>query len=365
MPGELNFQEILRQMNEKIREDHDTFTSDDHNPYKIKIANPEALLGGREPTPLESEMIHIIAQMDEYAWQRGKIGGIPTGFELFDKGIEGGLQTGLFLFAAQPNVGKSAVILQIAKQVAELNDNVYVAYFSLDDSLNELLPRYIACDQHIKISQAKMPEKYMDDPEIMEKRNEGLKKLYRSIHKFGMYDANHGTSVEAIEKKIKDLKMMLPEETKLIVFIDNFYDITVDSKNFQSDKAKYEYTADAVKNMTTRYDIPICCTAEVRKLNGNRRPIMDDLREAGKIAYEANWIGMLYNEVGIMEENAEVYWHLEDEDHKMPVIEMKFAKNKFGSFKGTLFYEFIPDYSYIVEASVEAGKRYAANIYHG
>lgn len=89
----------------------------------------------------------------------------------------------------------------------------------------------------------------------------------------------------------------------------------------------------------------------------------DDLKENNRLEYEANFIALLYNEVGIKEENASIYWLDEDNETKMPVIEMKVGKNKLGSFKGTRFYEFMPDRSYLVEAPIEDCRRYASLVY--
>ncbi|WP_245628919.1 DnaB-like helicase C-terminal domain-containing protein [Alicyclobacillus shizuokensis] len=365
----LSFEEALRQVQwmeqpAQPQVQQEPFSTDDINPHRLRVTNPDGLLG-RPLNKIEAMMLQNIEAVDEYAWSRGSRGGLDTGWELFNDAIEGGLQPGLILFAAAPNVGKSAMMLQIAKTVSERNENVYVSYHSLDDSNNELLPRYIACDQQIKIAQAKMPEKFSDQPEIIEKRNEGLRNLYRNIYRFGMYDSeNLGTSVEAIEQHIKDILMELPEGVKLVICIDSFNDLTVESQKFSNNDARNEYVAKMLKSWTVRYNAVVMCTAHLRKTNG-KRPTVDDLKDTIRLQYEANLILLLYNEVGIKEENAAVYWMDEEEETKMPVIECKFAKNKFSSFKGTRFYEFFPDFSFMIEAPIEACRRYASLIYQG
>lgn len=357
-----NFEEMMRAMAAPKRTG--VFVSSATNEFHIQL-NETNQLFDRPLNGIEQELASIIDDVETYSWSRGSRGGLKSGFDLFDEGLDGGIQPGVYLFAAQPNVGKSAMMLQIAKQVAENNEDVFVAYFSLDDSNTELLPRWIACDQRITISQAKNPEKYIDQPDILQRRADGVKRLYQMINRFGMYDIhNCGSSVEAIEDKIKQLMMTLPDQTKLMICIDNFYDITCDNRAFHSDdSAKYEHNASEIKRWYKQYNIPILCTAELRKLNSNRRPTPEDLRDTVKLQYIANWIGLLYNEVGIKEENAELYWLGEHTDQKMPVIELRFGKNKLGSFKGTRFYEFVPNMSYMMEAPMEDSKRYASLLY--
>src|SRR5579875_478224 len=356
-----NFAEIMKQTEAQLRSDEGVFISDQSNPHKIQVINQEALLQ-RPLTMIEQRMLYNIQKVDTYSWCRGSRGGLDTGFEQINNVLEGGLQPGLILWSGAPNTGKSAIMLQVCKNIAERNDNVYVSYHSLDDSNNELMPRYIACDQQITIAQAKNPERFVEETEIIEKRNEGLKNLYRHINKFGMFDGNDMTSLEQIEEHIENILMTVPESTKIVVAIDSFNDITVNSKQFNNNDARNEYVAKAIKDWTVKYNAIVMCTAHLRKTNG-RRPTVDDLKDTITLQYEANLICLCYNEVGVKEENASVYWLHEDKEEKQPVLEVKFGKNKFSSFKGTKFFEFMPDQSYCIEATEEANRRYASLIY--
>lgn len=357
-----HFQAMLRQMEQAVQEDNEAFIKDPDNHNRIRLINPKAIFK-REPSELEQRMIHRIQMVDDYSWNRGKDGGLNTGFESFNEAIEGGLQPGLILFAAAPNAGKSAFMLQLMKQTAELNENVYCEYHSLDDSIFELMPRWIACDQRITIGQAKSPEKYENSEEIMERRNEGLKNLYRLSSRFSMLDQEEAPpTIEELEDHIKKLKMTLPDNTKIVLGIDSFYDLKT-SKNFgNNDRKEIEHIARTVKSYAQAYDITIMCTAHLRK-SGQKRPINDDLKESNTIEYEANLLCLLYNEVGVKEEAADIYWYAEDVEFKMPVLEMRFSKNKFSDFKGTRFFEFVPAQSYFMEATEEATKRYASLVY--
>lgn len=362
----MSFAEQMRMMEEAMKvqqhKEEGVFGTDENNPNMVRLINPEQLFN-KPITRIQERMIRNVQKMDKYSWSRGTLGGLRSKFPQFDSVLEGGVQPGLILLAAPPNVGKSAVMLQLMKDISESNDNVYCSYHSLDDSNNELMPRYIACDQMVPIAQGKNPERFMDDPEIIAARNRGIENLYRRSDKFGMFDGNDDmTSLEKIEQHIKDLLMECPEGTKIVIGIDSFNDLTIDSQKFNNNDMRNEYVAKAIKDWTTTYNITVMCTAHMRKTNG-RRPTVDDLKDTVTLQYEANLILLMYNEVGVKEENSGVYWISEDDEKKMPVIEMKFGKNKFSSYKGTIFYEFMPDYSYSVEAPIESGRRYASLIY--
>lgn len=313
---------------------------------------------------IQQEMVDTIHRMDEYAQSRGKLGGFDTGYQVLNEAIEG-LNTGLHLVAGQSNTGKSALCLHMAWNVAQLNQMVtedhpnkaYVLYFSLDDNANTLLPRIVSIDQKVPINVVRFPVKYESYTNLMERREKGIESLFGSVNYFKMIDSTKGDTIEYIEEEIQRhiiaLKNIDPTY-RLVVFIDNFHDIGVKSVHFNSDTAKFDYLPQELSRMCTVYDIPLVCTAEFRKLNGNKRPTVDDIKEATKIGYEAQVILLCYNEVGHRGEAASIFW--EDgakPNEKQPILEAKVGKNKQGSFKGRIFFEFIADMSTLVEVSKE------------
>lgn len=309
-------------------------------------------------------MADSIQGMDEYSWKRGMMGGLDFGFQQLNDAFEG-LTTGLFLVAGTANTGKSAFMLQLGWQIMHANENKAVClYFSLDDNTNDILPRAIALDQKIHINAVSKPRKYEHIPEIMERREEGLERLKESAGWFNLLDSSCGTSIEYIKSTIKSYydEVQISGE-QLVVFIDNFHDITVDSAGYNdNNNKKYDHIANELGKICTAYDIPVLCTAQFRKLNGNRRPTIDDVRESVTIAYLAKAILLCYNEVGLKGQNADVYYSKPGLSDKFPVLEVHVGKNKYSSFKGTIFYEFIPEYSYLKEVPPEGAQIYLNNI---
>ncbi|WP_187422239.1 DnaB-like helicase C-terminal domain-containing protein [Neomoorella thermoacetica] len=291
---------------------------------------------------------------------------MSTGFPLLDQYTEG-LQPGLILVGGQSNSGKTAFLSQIAWQMAtHPKNNAYVLFFSLDDMAFDVLPRIVACDQQIPINAVKIPKKYKDDPEITRKREMGIKRLIDHVKHFKIYDQVNGQSdIKFIEETIKRHLVELEaagDNRRMAVFIDNFYDIdAIDVPETRtSNNAKYEYIAEELDRIAQVYQIPVVCSAEFRKLNGNKRPTLDDIRETVKVVYKSKLILLVYNEVGLKGENASVYFTTEDTVNKQPVLEVHFAKNKFTSFKQRLFYHFYPAYSYLEEVTAGNLRRYQA-----
>ena len=318
---------------------------------------------------ITNEMLASINNMNKYCLSKGTLGGLSWGLKSLDAAFDG-LQPGLILVGGAPNTGKSALCLQMGWQIAFANDlktketpyKAYVLYFSLDDNTTELLPRLIALDQKIPINIVKSPMKYQEMTKQLERRTLGVEKLQNSLDKFKIIDSTKGTSIEYIESEVERHYVALKskdEDYRLVVIIDNFHDITTTSvRNSENDNSRYDYICDKLSHLATIYDLPIICTAEFRKLNGTRRPIMDDVRSTTKIGYEAKAILLCYNEVGLKGEEASIYWELSGSEFKMPVLEVKVGKNKYSSYKGRLFYNFRPEMSRLEEATQDDIEKY-------
>ena len=306
-----------------------------------------------ELNDIEKEMYYTILNSDKVAWERGE--GFSTGFKLLDDKFMG-IQSGLVFVGAQSNVGKSSFLLYVANQSSIAGD-VYSLYFSFDDGSKDLLPRIVASEKNIPINAIRLPERYLDYPTILEKRKDGIRDLYSSLDRFKIIDQDKGKSIELVEKEVEKHLNYLEEigsDRKLFVQIDNFHDLTSEDKTYYSEKEKYSDIADRLRNLSEKFNIPIWCTAELRKGSSghtNVRPVKEDIKEAGKIVYRATACLMLYNEVGLEQQNAAVFYRSQDRPGKNPIVEVHFDKNKQSSYKGRLYYKFVPEYALFVEAT--------------
>ncbi len=314
----------------------------------------------------ELEQWETINAFEEKAWSSMNRG-LDTGFDGINKAL-GGLQTGFHIIGGDSNIGKTSFISQMAMNVALCNrDDVYVIDFSLDDPMLDKMSRVIAASQRVLINAVKSPNAHKKYPDMLKRRTKGLQLMREIVDCYKCYDMEHGTDFEQIkatvQRHIVDLKTE-GEKRKVVVFIDNFHDITTDAPESKgSDKNKYDYLARAVSDMATELDVPIVCSAEFKKLNGYRRPSIDDIRESVKIKYEAKSIMLCYNEVSLKGEAAAVYFNKANDPSKQPVYEVQFQKNKFTKFKGRVYFEGYPEMAFFVEADEESTKRYNNVVY--
>lgn len=316
---------------------------------------------------IQSEMFNTIKQADKLSWERGE--GYNTGYELLTEKLMG-IQPGLAFLGADSNVGKSSFLLSIADKASEAG-GLYSLYFSLDDSSKDLLPRIVASRQHIPINAIRLPARYTDYPTILDKREKGIKNLYNSVDRLKIVDQDQGKSIESIEKNIKKHYEYLQKneiDRDLFVLIDNFHDLNSEEENYYDDKERFANIAEKLRELAEEYDIPIWCTAELRKRSAgvvSRRPVTADIKTASKIIYESTLCLMLYNEVGVEQDNASVFYRNPDFPGKQPILELGVDKNKQSDYKGRLYYEFVPNYALFVECEEEEIERFDNLVYQG
>lgn len=311
----------------------------------------------------QSEMWDIIDKFETDCWSEQR-GGLDTGFKTLNDAFDGGLKPGFIIIAADSNIGKTIFLSQLVYQIANNNDNVYVMDFSLDDPMDDKIPRVVACNSRVPIGAIKNPNGYKQYPTMLARRLKGINDLRNAIDKYRIYDATFTSNIEDIEEEIKRVKIELDAigrgNDQIVVAIDNFHDLN-STKSMRD--GKYDYLAQYCADLAIRHNIVLICTGELRKVNGQMRPTSDSIRDSVKIKYEAKAILLCHNDVHYKGEGADVYFERTDKEGKQPVLEVHFAKNKMGSFKGRLFFEQYPELSRVEEADEESAKQYSAKMY--
>ena len=316
---------------------------------------------------------------DKKAWSKGK-GYIAPDYPIFTDKLEG-IDEGLYVFAGESNSGKSAVMMNIMKNICSYRDNhLFGVYYSLDDTKNIIIARVIAMDQKIPISVASKPRRYQDlidqgdndsiqiYENYLKKREQGLNQLKAEKDLFKVVDTEdikNQTDLVDHLKNVQTFVKSINPKNNIIAAIDSIKDINLDYRT-NSDNQKSEDIARLVKQQAVDLHIPIFASCHMRKLNGNRRPILDDLKDANTLVYESSVVFLIHNDISKNKNASNIFWQdnlTEDEEHKGPVIEMDWAKNKLSSYKGRTFLKFQPYFSKTYECDKDESRGYETLIY--
>lgn len=348
--------------------------------------NPESLLETTKALKEQLKKVPVTFEVNQFIketqdaieainqknWLTGS-GYIAPHFPLFNEKMEG-LEPGLYLFAGESNSGKTAVMSNLFwDYVLHTSNELYGLYFSLDDSKSEIYPRIIAMTQKIPIGCIKKPSVYQEKAkkpefdyynEYLSKRAIGYEMLKEQSSHVSVLDASDPccNNEEEIYAFIKNFKEALKKDrpnANILIAIDAIDDIRL--KDITENVA--EEIAKIVKKWAIHLDIPIFCTKHLKKINANRRPILDDLRDSNTLVYEASTVFLVFNDVSKNKGQAKIFYIEEDPENKHPVIELDWAKNKKSSYKGVTFSHFIPDFSAVMECNESTGKHYERSLY--
>lgn len=314
-------------------------------------------------------------EFDNLCYNKGDGYKIPN-FEEIEKQLEG-VESGLYIIAGESNSGKTAVMNNIIKSMCSYRENkLFGIYYSLDDSKNEIIPRMIAMEQDIPIGVASKPKRYenmledcpADDKilyeEYLKKRKIGLEKLKSETDIFLIEDSSkikNSTDMLNHMKRVQTYVKTIDPEMNIVVAVDALNDINLDPAVFGriNKEEKIGEVGKFLKQITVDLNIPMFVSAHLRKLNGNRRPILDDLREANTLVYEASVIWLVFNDVSKNKGNAKIYWNDNMLENKLgAILEMDWAKNKKSHYKGRTFLKFRPYTSKMKMCSKDDTKRY-------
>jgi replicative DNA helicase len=94
-------------------------------------------------TSLETILTESFDRLDELHKDKGKLRGVPTGYKDLDNILAGLQNSDLMVLAARPSMGKTALALNLAHNIA-LESKVPVLIFSLEMSKEQLVDRMLA-----------------------------------------------------------------------------------------------------------------------------------------------------------------------------------------------------------------------------
>ena len=220
-----------------------------------------------------------------------RISGLSTGFKRFDE-MTGGLHGGeLFILAARPSMGKTALALNIAQHVAtHPKIRKPVAVFSLEMSSSSLLTRLLCAAA--RVDQHKFRAGFLN---VDERRK--LQFALADLTEAPLYlDDTAGVNLMDIHAKLRRMKS---EHGLSLVVIDY---LQLMSNRGRSENRNQEVSAlsRGLKLMAKDLDVPFLVLSQLSRASENRpgdhKPQLSDLRDSGSIEQDADLVAFIYRE---------------------------------------------------------------------
>ena len=214
-----------------------------------------------------------------------RITGLATGYQTLDN-LTSGLQSSeLIIVAARPSMGKTALALNIAENVA-LRQGEPVALFSLEMSKESLLLRLLA-------SQARVDaHKFRTGHLAREDWNRMTQALARLAEAPLWIDDSAATTVVEMGAKARRLKR---EKGLAMLIVDYLQLITVRGR-FNNRQEEVSSISRALKGLAKELAVPVVVLSQLTRApeREERRPQLADLRESGAIEQDADVVMFIH-----------------------------------------------------------------------
>lgn len=248
--------------------------------------------------------------------------GVPSGFTELDRVTAGWQRSDLLIMAARPGMGKTAFVLNVARNAA-VTFNKPVAFFTLEMSSIQLVNRLIA-------SETELPFDKLKKGTLAEHEYQQLHAKITHLAEAPLYiDDTPALSVFELRAKARRLKA---EKNIELIIIDYLQLMTAGSDNKNGNREQEISTISrSLKSIAKELDIPIIALSQLSRAvetrGGTKRPQLSDLRESGAIEQDADMVMFIYR--------PEYHGFTEDEtgNSTAGLAEIIIAKHRNGALK--------------------------------
>ena len=250
--------------------------------------------------------------------QEGRtLSGVATGYSDLDE-TTGGMQNGeMLILAARPSMGKTALALNAAENIAIRGEPV--GLFSLEMSSNQIVQRLLSARSGV--SGQRLRRNALHDRDF-----QALFAACDELRKAPIYiDDTPGLTLMQLRAKARRMKQKFNISC---LFIDYLQLMTTGSRS-ESRQQEVSEMSRGVKALARELNVPIVALSQLNRAAEQReghRPRMSDLRESGSIEQDADVVMMLHREEYFHRDEA---W-IEANPDKRGLAELIVAKQRNG-----------------------------------
>jgi len=240
---------------------------------------------------MENLVIDLLDRVEEMSLHPSDITGVPTGFHDFDR-MTSGLQSGdLVILAARPSMGKTALAINIAENVA-IREGLPVAIFSMEMGAAQLAIRIVGSIG--RIDQSRLRTGKLQDEE-WPRLSESVERL-REISLF--IDETPGLTVSELRASARRLARRCG---KLGLIVVDYLQLMSGSGSGDGENRATELgeISRGLKMLAKELQCPVIALSQLNRSveqRNDKRPMMSDLRESGAIEQDADVIMFIYRD---------------------------------------------------------------------
>lgn len=229
-------------------------------------------------------------RIDKLSQKEDGIRGIPTGFPELDNLLGGLHPSDLIILAARPSVGKSSLMLDIARNTA-IRHGTSVGIFSLEMSSEQLVDRMLSAESYV--DSWKMRTGKVKEAEDFARIRDALETLSKAPIFIDDKPGNNILSMRAVARRLK-------REHGIGLIIVDYLQLMAPTNTKASDSMVQQVTeiSRSLKQLARELEVPVIALSQLSRAVEQRggKPRLSDLRDSGSIEQDADVVMFIHRE---------------------------------------------------------------------
>lgn len=240
--------------------------------------------------PIKDALDAAWDNMENLSNDAGGIRGVPSGFKELDGLLSGFQKSDLIILAARPSMGKSSLMLDIARNAA-VRHNVPVGIFSLEMSAQQLVERMLAAESFVNSWKLRTGSVTASDDYA--KIRDAFEVLSQAPIFIDDKPGNNILSMRAVARRLK-------RERGIGLIIVDYLQLMAPTQTKASDSMTQQVTeiSRSLKGLARELDVPVIALSQLSRAIEQRRgrPRLSDLRDSGSIEQDADIVMFIHRE---------------------------------------------------------------------
>lgn len=242
-------------------------------------------------TSIEQILVNSFERLDELHKDQGKIRGVPTGFKDLDNILAGLQRSDLFVLAARPSMGKTAMVLNLARNIATKAEQP-VLIFSLEMSKEQLVDRMLSMESGVDAWNIRTGN--LSDSDF-----EKIGQAMGALSEAPIYiDDTPGITVSDLRTKARREQ----HQRQLGLIVVDYLQLMSGGSRFGGDSNRVQEISEisrGLKSVARELNVPVIALSQLSRSVESRSPQipqLSDLRESGSIEQDADVVAFIYRE---------------------------------------------------------------------
>jgi replicative DNA helicase len=276
----------------------------------------------RDSKELGTVVKKTLDELNEIRNAGGVFNGTPSGIRALDEKTGGWQKSDLVIIAARPGMGKTSLVLTIARNAA-IDYERPVVIFSLEMSANQLVHRLFSMESGI--ASDKISKGQLNEAEWVTLAEKISKLLSNKL----IIDDTPALNIFDLRAKCRRLKQSHDIQLVIVDYLQLMQGDPSDGKGKGNREQEISYISRSLKSLAKDLDVPVIALSQLNRSvetrGGSKRPQLSDLRESGSIEQDADMVMFIYRPE---------YYKLESFEDNTPsqgMAELMIQKNRHGS----------------------------------